>query len=57
MSIVVSQNIMGKLATQQYAQLAVAQPDKYVLELVYYPSLEAATLGVQKRVATLIVIR
>ncbi|MGI4886611.1 MAG: hypothetical protein ACRYFR_16780 [Janthinobacterium lividum] len=49
MSIVASANIMGQLATQQYAQRAVAQPDKYVLEPVYYVSLAEAKQGVMKR--------
>jgi hypothetical protein len=52
MSIVASQNIIGQLATQQYAQLAAAQPEKYVLEPVYYPSLERAKQGVRQRVLT-----
>ncbi|UOQ77117.1 hypothetical protein MUN84_22145 [Hymenobacter sp. 5516J-16] len=51
MSIITSQNVLGQLATQQYAQLAVAQPEKYVLEPVYYPSLEEARQGVRKRTA------
>ncbi|GGG51460.1 hypothetical protein [Hymenobacter glacieicola] len=53
MSIVTSENIIGQLATQQYAQLAVAQPETYVLEPVYYPSLEDAKQGVRKRAARL----
>lgn len=53
MSIVASANIMGQLATQQYAQLAMAQPEKYVLESVYYNSPEEAKQGVAKRNAAL----
>lgn len=49
MSIVASANIMGQLATQQYAQLAKAQPEKYVLESVYYSSLEEAKASVGRR--------
>jgi hypothetical protein len=51
MSIVTSQNILGQLATQQYAQLAVAQAAPYVLEPVYYPSLAEAKQGIQQRAA------
>ncbi|MGI4741606.1 MAG: hypothetical protein ACRYG7_41085 [Janthinobacterium lividum] len=53
MSIVTSQNILGQLATQQYAQLAIAQPEQYVLKPVYYPSLDDAKQGVRKRGSTL----
>lgn len=53
MSIVTAQNILGQIATQQYAQLAVAQSTPYVLEPVYYPSLADAKQGVKKRVAAL----
>lgn len=52
MSIVMALHISGQLATQQYAQLAVAQPE-YLLEPVYYPSLEEAKHGAQRRLATL----
>lgn len=53
MSIVASTNILGQLATQQYAAKAVAQPERYVLQPVYYASLEEAKLGVTKRCAAL----
>jgi hypothetical protein len=53
MSIIASANILGKLATQQYAEKAVAQPDLYVLEPVYYESLEAAKQQVARRCAAL----
>jgi hypothetical protein len=52
-SIVASANILGQMATQQYAKQAVAQPDKYVLEPVYYNSLEDARQSVMKRCAAL----
>jgi hypothetical protein len=51
MSIVTPANILGQLATQQYAQLALAQPEKYVLKSVYYPSLEQAKQSVAKQSA------
>lgn len=44
MSIVTSQNVQGRLATQQYAQQAVLDP-------VYYSSLEQAKAGAAKRAA------
>lgn len=53
MSIVTSANIMGQLATQQYVQRAMAQTDKYILEPVHYPYLEAAKQSVTKRCAAL----
>lgn len=53
MSIVTSANVLGRIATQQYAQQAVAQPDSYVLEPVYYESLAAAKAGVTQRCAAL----
>lgn len=53
MSIVSATNILGRLATQQYAEKAVAQPGRYVLEPVYYESLEAARRGVAQRCTAL----
>ena len=53
MSIVAPATIMGQLATQQYADNAVAQPQRYVLEPVYYESLGAAKLSVAQRCAAL----
>lgn len=44
MSIVTSQNVMGQVAVQQYAQKAVLDP-------VYYGSLEEAKNGAAKRAA------
>lgn len=52
-SIVTSENIMGQLATQQYAQQALAQPEKYQLQPVYYSSLAQAQEGAAKRCAAL----
>ncbi|UOG77360.1 hypothetical protein MTX78_23315 (plasmid) [Hymenobacter tibetensis] len=51
-SIVTSHNILGQLATQQYAKQTVARPEKYVLEPVYYDSLEQAKQSVTKQCAT-----
>jgi hypothetical protein len=53
MSIVTAINILGRLATQQYAEKAVAHPERYVLEPVYYESVEAAKRSVSQRCATL----
>jgi hypothetical protein len=44
MSIVTSQNVMGQVAVQQYAQKAVLEP-------VYYSSLAEAKNGAAKRAA------
>lgn len=52
-SIVASTNILGQLATQQYAKQTVAQPEKYVLEPIYYNSLEDARQAVRKQCAVL----
>lgn len=49
MSIVTSTNILGRLATQQYAEKAMATPERYVLEPVYYASLEEAQHDVAGR--------
>ena len=46
-------NILGRLATQQYAEKAVAQRAHYVLEPVYYESLEAAKRSVSQRCTAL----
>jgi hypothetical protein len=53
MSIVTSTNISGRLATQQYAAQAVATPERYSLEPVYYDSLEDAKQHVAQRCALL----
>lgn len=52
MSIVSSANILGRLATQQYAEQAVAQRAHYVLAPVYYESLEAAKRSVTQQCAS-----
>jgi hypothetical protein len=52
-SIVASANVIAQLAAQQYAQKALAQPDGYVLEPVYYDSLEEAKQGVVRRLDSL----
>ncbi len=49
MSIVTSNNIMGKLATQHYTEQATTQAHKYHLDMVYYESLEAAKLSIAQR--------
>lgn len=51
-SIIVSQNVLGQIATQQYARQTVAQPDQYALVPVTYESLEQAKAGAAKRCAT-----
>jgi hypothetical protein len=51
MSIITSTNILGRLATQQYAEQAVAHPERYSLEPVYYDSLEEAQRDVARRCA------
>lgn len=50
-SIVTSTNIVGRLATQQYAEQVLAQRARYVLEPVYYESLEAAKRSVNQQCA------
>ena len=52
-SIVVSANIMGQLATQQYAQHTQGEVEKYEMEPVYYDSLEGAKQGAAERCAAL----
>ena len=52
-SIVVSANIMGQLATQQYAQRTQGEVEKYEIEPVYYDSLASAKQGAAKRCAAL----
>lgn len=52
-SIIVSENIFGQLATQQYAQKTVTQQEKYVIEPAYYNSMDSAKAGAAKRCATL----
>lgn len=52
MSIITATNISGRLATQQYAEKAVANPERYILEPVYYDSLEEARRDVTQRCAS-----
>jgi hypothetical protein len=44
-SIVVAENVIGQMATQQYAQKTVAHQDQYEIEPAYYPSLAHAKQG------------
>jgi hypothetical protein len=53
MSIVAAATIMGQLATQQYAEKARAYSERYVLEPIYYESLDAAQRSVAQRCAAL----
>ncbi len=50
-SVVVSDNVFGQLATQRYAHETAAQRDRYELHAVYYTSLEAAKAGAKVAVA------
>jgi hypothetical protein len=54
-SIVVSQNVMGQIATQQYATTTVAQQQQQEYEIapVYYDSLRSAKKGAAQRNAIL----
>lgn len=52
MSIVTATNIIGLLATQQYAEQAVAQCACYMLETLYCESLEVAKRSVAHQCAT-----
>jgi hypothetical protein len=53
MSIVPAANILGQLATQQYAEKAVASPGQAGLQPVYYESLEEAQRAVALHCAAL----
>ena len=44
-SIVLSKNVLGQMATQQYVQNTAARQDQYEINSVYYPSLPAAKAG------------
>lgn len=52
-SIVVSENVFGQLATQQYVQQTTAVQDAYELIPRYYKSLEEAKQGAAQRLTTL----
>ncbi|HEX8326646.1 MAG TPA: hypothetical protein VF629_03835 [Hymenobacter sp.] len=44
-SIVVAENVLGQLATQQYVRNTTARRDQYEIVTANYPSLEAAKQG------------
>lgn len=44
-SIVVAENVLGQLATQQYVQNTTARRDQYEIATATYPSLNAAKQG------------
>jgi hypothetical protein len=48
-SIVLSENVLGQMATQQYVQKTVAHQDQYEIEPAYYPSLAQAKQGAAAR--------
>jgi hypothetical protein len=48
-SIITSANILGRMATQQYADQTAAHAERYTLEAVYYASLEEARRAVARR--------
>ncbi|MGI4871678.1 MAG: hypothetical protein ACRYFX_10920 [Janthinobacterium lividum] len=50
-SIVVSQNVMGQMATQHYATKTAAEQVTYEIEPAYYDSLETAKQGAARRLA------
>jgi hypothetical protein len=52
-SIVVAENVLGQMATQQYVQKTVAHQEQYEIEPAYYPSLAQAKEGAAVRCAAL----
>lgn len=48
-SIIVSENVLGQLATQQYAQRTTTRQETYELEPVYYPTLAKGKRGAATR--------
>ncbi len=52
-SVVVSDNVFGQLATQQYAQQTAAQRDRYELHAIYYQSVAEAKAGARAALAGL----
>ena len=50
-SVVVSDNIFGQLATQRYAHETAAARDRYELHAVYYTSVEEAKAGARAAAA------
>lgn len=47
-SIVVAENVLGQMATQQYVQNTTARQDQYEIATATYPSLAAAKRGAQR---------
>jgi hypothetical protein len=47
-SIVVAENVLGQLATQQYVRNTTARQDQYEIATATYPSLEAAKQGARE---------
>lgn len=47
-SVVVSDNVFGQLATQQYAQQTAAQRARYELHAIYYQSVPEAKAGARR---------
>jgi hypothetical protein len=52
-SIVVAENVLGQMATQQYVQKTTAHQEQYEIEPAYYSSLAQAKQGAAVRCATL----
>ncbi len=50
-SVVVSDNVFGQLATQRYAHETAAARDRYELHPVYYQTVEEAKAGAQASLA------
>jgi hypothetical protein len=48
-SIVLAENVLGQMATQQYARKTVARQDQYEIEPAYYSSLAHAKQGAAAR--------
>ena len=52
-SIVLAENVLGQMATQQYVQKTAARQDQYEIEPAYYPSLAQAKKGAAARCSAL----
>lgn len=52
-SIVVAENVLGQLATQQYVQRTMTQQEQYEIAPVYYPTVAQAKRGAAGRCAGL----
>ena len=48
-SVVVCENVLGQMATQQHTQHTAEQQERYELEPAYYDSLETAKAGAARR--------